>query len=50
MNNESLTYQNGPPPETVFVQGVVVVVIRFYIALFSALEQAQCALVACDSK
>ena len=29
---------------------VVVVVDRFYIALFSALEQTDCALVACDSK
>ena len=43
-----MTYQNGPPPEIVFVQGVVVVVvvIRFYIALFSALEQLHCTLVA----
>ena len=29
---------------------VVVVVDRFYIELFSALEQTDCALVACDSK
>ena len=29
---------------------VIVVVDRFYTALFSALEQTHCALVACNSK
>ena len=42
-------------PSAVFINfgcTVVVVVVddRFYIALFSALKQTQCALVACDSK